>query len=185
MGQVKAALYFGGAAIEVVGIVLLASPDLFPVGVRFARFVVRQYRRLRAWVERSRIRWWVEGVIRRLLRRPRHVTVTGSPAGALVGGVAPRVVIGGVGGTATLQEKVEYLLARDRDVKGQLERMKDRLDSAEKGIVLGLDDLRASMTAHVASSLGEAHRRYIEARYLGIVLVILGLAVATLGNFVE
>lgn len=165
----RATLYIAGAVIEFAGIVLVASPDLVPYAQRLSAWLTRQWERVLAR-------------LRRLLRRPRHVTAHVSAGGAIaVGGYA--TVKKSVGEDATLEEKVRFLLTRDEEAQRDMQAVDRRVDELQKAIDSKLGALHSTMTAHVAESLDARHREYLALRLVGVALVVIGLTLATLGNF--
>ena len=167
----RATLYIAGAVIEFVGIVLVASPDLVPYEQRLSAWLTRQYARA---VDR----------LRRLLRRPRHVTVHVNAAGAIAtaGHVTTKKSIRD---DATVEEKVRFLLTRDEEAQRDVQVLDRRIAELQTTIDSKLGALRSTMTAHVAESLDSAHREYLALRLVGVAFVVVGLTLATLGNFVE
>jgi hypothetical protein len=51
-GPVKDALHIIGAAIELLGIIVVASPDLLPGALRFSRWIRLSWRRLETRIRR-------------------------------------------------------------------------------------------------------------------------------------
>lgn len=167
----RTTLYIAGAVIEFFGIVLVASPDLVPYAQRFSSWLGRQYAHIVAF-------------IRRLLRRPRTVTAHVS-AGGVVLASGHATVEKSIPDDATLEEKVRLLLTRDKEAQRDVQALDRRLDDLRKAIDPMLDALRETMTAHVETSLDRAHREYLALRLVGVALVVVGLTLATTGNFVE
>lgn len=171
----RAVLFIAGAAIEFVGIVLVASPDLFPYAARMSEWLARQYRRI---VDPLR-RWLV-----RLFRRDRE------GISHVVGGGGVTTVGGAVTGRAwvtedaSLEEKVRFLLARHDDTQRVIDDLGRRLAEVEGSIDPKLATLEASMTDHVSESLDRAHREYRALRLVGVAFLVVGLGCVTVANFV-
>ena len=86
---------------------------------------------------------------------------------------------------ATLEEKVDFLLRRDKEAQRDVQALGHRLDDFEKAVGEKVDEAREAMAAHIARSLDAAHRAYLPLRRLGVVLLVVGLTMATAGNFVD
>lgn len=167
----RAFLFFGGAAIECVGILFVASPDLFPLAAR----VVRSFGARLSQVWRRALR---------LFGVRRTVTAKASLGAMLVMGTRATFEKN-IKDEATLEEKVAFLLRRDKEAQSDVQALAHRFDDLETALDPRLDDLRDSMAAHVGTSLEAVHRAYLPLRRLGVVLLVVGLAMATSGNFVD
>jgi hypothetical protein len=169
---VKAALLVIGAAFELLGIVLVASPDLVPGAVRFARWTSVRSRR-------------IENRVRRDLGLPaRGRTVIGVSAGtlAIVGMNASGIV--GYNPDAPIEAKVEYLLRRDRAAQEEANRLAQRVSNLEEESATRLDDLRREIEARILREIEAAQLDFRRARIGGTVALALGLGLATAANFV-
>jgi hypothetical protein len=169
-GRVKITFYIVGAVIELAGIVLVASPDLFPGAIRLA-----------AW-SRQRLRQ-VETRIRRLLRRkPRSIVHAVHASDSIqISGSASAVVSTGA---RTLEEKVEYLLRRDTEAQDHMNKLVDRVKSQEERLTRKIDTLRAYLEGHIDHRIAEVHRDYQTARFIGVAALVLGLGLSTAANLV-
>ena len=107
MSTSAAVLLIFGASMELAGIVLVGSPDLFPQAQR-----VSEWLRLRAGRVYERVR--------RLLGRPVHRTVTGSSAVAIAGGMSARGSVS-VASDASMEDKVAFLLRRDEQTQARVD----------------------------------------------------------------
>jgi hypothetical protein len=165
MSGTAIALFVSGALVELVGIVLLASPDLVPYA-----------QRLSAWLAPR-----VHRVLRRLrLRSGRTVFAEAGVIGA--GGISAQGIVG-IRDDASHEEKVAYLLRRDEATQRLLNEHGERLSALEGGLPERLEELRGQMEAHVQTAIAETHRRYLEVRVVGAFLVAIGLSCATAANF--
>ena len=166
---VRAALFIVGATIELLGIVLIASPDLVPGAVRLAGWMRRQWR---PFANR----------LRRLLRRPpKSVAVSGSvSSGLALGGHATAIV-----GTSVtnVEERVEFLLRRDRETQQAMSDLSRLVSSISETSKRDLAALRDELKAHVTTELTAAQADFRAARIAGTVALAIGLALATGGNF--
>jgi hypothetical protein len=165
----RVTLYVTGAVLELGGILLVAWPDLLP-------YAARASQALRVAAERIGDR------LRRLLRRPRHQVVHMGAADAVAIANSISVVVS-PNPDATLEERVEYLLRREEEAQAKLNAHDERLRAIEKHVPERLDELRAETQEHVASELSAAESRYRPLRFVGALLLAVGLGLTTAGNF--
>jgi hypothetical protein len=160
-----------GAVIELAGVVLVASPDLFPGALRLA-----------AW-SRPRLRQ-IENRIRLLLRRqPSSIVHAAHVSGSIqVSGSASAVVSTGA---RTLEEKVEFLLRRDAEAQGHMNELVDRVKRLEQRLTREIDTLRAHLERQIDHRIAEVHRDYQTARFIGVAALVLGLGLSTAANLVH
>lgn len=167
----RPALYTIGALCELLGIVLIAAPDLVPGAKRLSRWI--------------RLRWrTIENRAKRLLRlspRGQVVQVAGIGSAMALGGgvrafVSPRK-------DASLEEKVAYLVRRDREAQEAEGRIKERVDALEAESRQRVEDLRLEIEALIESELRAAQEDFRAVRIGGAVALTIGLMLTTLGNF--
>ena len=84
---------------------------------------------------------------------------------------------------ASLEEKVEFLLRRDRDAQRIENDLGRRLRAIEEEAPRRLEELRAGMEQHVATTLEDAFGEYRPLRAFGAFLLAAGLGLVTAGNF--
>jgi hypothetical protein len=166
----QGALYASGAFVELVGIGLIAAPDLVPGARRLSRWITPRWRTLE-----NRLR-------RRLRLRPRSVVHTAGAAGTIemAGSVS---AMKSVDPTATLGEKVDFLLRRDQEAQEQANAQAERVATLERESEKKLAKLREQMQTHVSTELAPASAEYRPARIIGALAVAIGLGLATGGNF--
>ena len=159
-----------GAGCELIGIILVGSPDLLPGAIGAA-----------GW---ARIRWRAfANRMRRLLRLPIHATVYAETATAT--GTAS------VGGTSTisfspeaaLTDQVAFILSRDLEVQKAMSGLDERLSTIEAEAPKRLAELREEMQTHVSRQLTEAMEDKRAARIWGACALAIGLALTTVANF--
>jgi hypothetical protein len=169
MSTSAAVLLVVGASMELAGIVLVGSPDLFPQAQR-----VSEWLRLRGQRIYERVR--------RVLGRPVHQTVTGSAGLATAVGLSGRGIVS-VAADASLEDKVAFLLRRDEQTQGRLADLAESVSALRDETATTLSQERTRMEMHVAHSLREAHEAYLPLRLLGVLLLTLGLGCTTAANF--
>jgi hypothetical protein len=169
-------LSFGGSA-ELFGLLLVASPELVPILQRVASLGRR------AWRQVLRLLRKVEAAFRRLLRRPLPHVVSVGAGGARAGGFPPSGRAS-VGDEATLEEKVDYLLRRDQDVQDSLERLEGSLAALPGRWKTDVEQASQALRDEHARALAELRDRHMQARLLGVVLLAVGIVLATAGNLV-
>lgn len=164
-------LYSFGGLFELVGITLAAAPDLVPGARRFSRWAAPRWRRF-------------ENRIRRLLRlRPRTITASVGLAGEVnLAGSMDAII--SVAPTATLDEKVEFLLRRDQERQRDANELRRRIEAIDRDATRRLADLRVIMEAQVEEALAAAATEYRAARVVGAIALAIGLCLSTWGNFI-
>jgi len=172
MSGTRATLYIVGAVLEVVGIILVASPDLVPGAVRLARWVRPRWRR-------------VENRVRRILRLPPGgITYEDAATVGLNLSISTAAEVG-FNPEASLEDKVAFLLRRNSETQKEMNALSQRLDAIETEAPKRVDELRAELEAHIAHELTAAKEDYRAARIGGAMVLAVGLALTTTGNFVS
>jgi hypothetical protein len=164
-----AVLLIVGALVELTGIVLVGSPDLFPQAQRFSEWLRLRGRR-------------VYDRVRRLLGRPVVHTVSAGSSVSTAMGLSARAIVS-VAADASLEDKVAFLLRREQQTQERLADLAEGLTAQREGMARTLSEERASMEAHVADSLSAAHTAYLPLRLLGVALLAVGLGCVTATSF--
>jgi hypothetical protein len=167
---VKPTFYIVGALCEMLGIILVATPDLVPGAVRLAHWM--------------RVHWRpTENQIRRLLGLPlRSIVHTVGMAGTIE--LAGRISAIKSTGAATIEEKVEFLLRRDQEAQRDVNDLRGRVEDLEAETSRKLGELRDELMTRVADARTAAQADYRTARIGGTITLAIGLALTTIGNFV-
>jgi Phage integrase family len=111
----RAFLYVAGAAVELVGIILVASPDLIPQAERISEWIGVRYRR-------------AENAMRAMVGLPRRTKNV--QLGVLDEiNVAESVSLVKSTGAKTLEEKVEFLVQRDQEAQREVNELRDRREA--------------------------------------------------------
>lgn len=166
----KVALIVIGMTLEVVGLILTASPELAP-----------RVRRVKAALRPLRAR--LEGRIRRLLKRPKHVVMqAGVSGGMALGGHAPGYV--SVSDDASLERKLSFLMeqaVRDQQRLNELEhRVADMPGEWRKDV----DATRATLEARIGQELEQARELFIVQRLIGLTCIATGSVVLAIVNLI-
>ena len=171
MSTTKFALYLVGGVLEVVGIILVAAPDLGPLW--------------KSGQERLRKAWDRLGAkVRSLLRRPRHVTASTSVSGGIALGGSARGIVG-VSPAATTEEKVAFLLRRDEETQNRIADLHEALARARTEADRKLADTRAELEERLMVEIRRALDLYRGQRLAGIGMLVLGAICLSAGNFVD
>jgi hypothetical protein len=129
-----------GAFVELLGILLVASPDLVPWALRFAGWIRPRWRRF-------------ENRLRRLLRLPhRGVTHEVSVSGAIAAGGRVSGVVD-FNRQAPLEEQVAFLLRRNVESQNETDALAARIAALEEETRGRLEALRAVLEEHVTRSV--------------------------------
>lgn len=172
MSGTSATLYGVGAALELIGIILVSSPDLVPGTLRLVRWIRPRWRR-------------IENRIRRLLGLPaRGVTYEGSATVRLEMNLSAMGVVG-IDPNASLEDKVAFLVRRHSETEQTINKLAQRVTAIETGTPKRVAELRAEMEAHVTRELAAAKEDYRFARISGAIVLAIGLALTTTANFVS
>jgi hypothetical protein len=165
---VKEVLTGLGAGCEFVGILLVAAPELFPRAVSVWRSA-----RERAGAMRSKLL--------RLLGRPRHITMEAEAGGVSVMGSGVEGLIS-KDRNASLEEKVAYLLDRDKQTQKQLSALNRALAAAKEESRRDLRVAVSELRAFVADRLERERDVHIHVRLYGIVLLLIGVPLLAVAN---
>ncbi len=158
----KTALYILGAFFELIGIVLVASPDLLPFAVPLAR----------AW---RRFRYRVGGPF-----KPRPIVH--NAAVEINVGVNMRVDSVHLRVPASTGGKFAYLFARDEEIQRAMNKLGNRVEDLETDVARGIAALREELVTHVSDKVAAAQADYRVVRSAGAILLLGGLVLSTLGN---
>jgi len=169
MSVTAIALFVSGGVFELVGIVLVGSPDFFPEAERASRWLRDRWTR---FVDRLLV----------MLGRPRdRVVVVGVADAFDMSDHAS--VMKSADPNASLEEKVAFLLQRDQEAQRAANALSARLASTERESPKRLEELQGEMEQHVTDTLAAAHGLYLPLRLVGAGLLVVGLGCATAGNF--
>ncbi len=134
---VRTAFYIFGALAELMGIVLVASPDRVPGAVRLAGWALIESRKI-GYQLRARIRL-----------RPKSTTHSAEVAAtAQTSGTVSAIKSSGA---KTLEAKVEFLLTRDQEAQRGVTLLSNRLAQLENSVSRELTSLKD----HVEGRIGE------------------------------
>lgn len=159
---VKTALYILGACFELIGIVLVASPDLLPFVVPLAR----------AW---RRFRYRVGGPF-----TPRPIVYKDAPefedqVNMRANDIYQRVPVS-TGG------KFAYLFGRDEETQHDMNKLRNRVEDLETEVARGIAALRDELVTHVSDKVAAAQADYRFVRRTGAITLLVGLVLSTWGN---
>jgi hypothetical protein len=171
-------LYAFGGSAEFFGLLLVAAPELVPILQSIGATAVGGWRSLRALQREAAAR-----LLRLLGRPPRQHVVVGA------GGATARGSVSGSGRVshspgATLEGKVDYLLRRDQQVQDALERLHLSLEAMPGRWEAAIGEASETLRAEHSRALVQLRERHLQPRLLGILLLAVGVALATAGNLV-
>ena len=166
-------IFVVGVLIEGVAILVFAAPDYVPGLRRFSAWLAPRLRR----AERR-----ARNAIRRVLRHPPTPVVHQvSAGGAIAAGLSARG-IHGVSPTATLEEKVDFLLRRAEITQEVTATLSDRIAAISSKIEHEITELRDESRAHVAAELKSAEEADRPLRLIGSLLLIAGVACQSIAS---
>jgi hypothetical protein len=163
----KTILSLVGAVVELLGILLVASPDLVPGAGRFA-----------AWA-RPRI----ENLVRRLVRaRPHPINQETATSELRLGG---NLLVKLSSQAQTLQEQVAFLLRRDAEAQRSMNELRQRVGSLEEALKREVASVQEHLEDRIEDRIAEAQRDFRTARFFGVAALAVGLGLSTAGNLVR
>jgi hypothetical protein len=166
MCALRVTLYVAGAVLELGGILLVGWPDVLPYGERASRW----------------LRLTAERIGRRTLGRPRAYAMHAEAGSVIATGASISGTVS-VDPGASLEDRVNYLLRRDKAAQEKLGALDKRLRRMEEHVPKRFDELRAETEQHVADEINAAEWRYRPLRFVGALALGLGLALTTIANF--
>ena len=178
----KTTLYVSGAVIEFVGIMLVSSTDVIPVAGSFASWCGRELRSAKSAILR-----WIRSVTEAISRRhsaeprPRPAYIEGSAA---VTSSATAEITTGLG-LGTADEKLERLLPQYRETQREVRYLAARLDEVQRASNAAREALRAEFEDKIEARIATAAAKARATRFLGAVLLVIGLSLSTAGNLVN
>jgi hypothetical protein len=156
----KVALILIGMALEVVGLILTASPELAP-----------RWRRLRHFgAER----------IRRLLRRPRHIVMEAGAGGIVLDGRGFGYV--SVPEGAPLERQLAFLREQAEEAQRRLNELEHRAAEMPEQWRKDVETTRAALEARIAQELEQARELFIVQRFIGLTCIATGSVVLAVVN---
>jgi hypothetical protein len=163
-------LFVSGAAFELLGILLIAAPDLVPGALRLSRWTRTRWR---ATENRWRRRLGLP-LRRSVIRDSGTMTLGMSVSGSSLVTHDPN---------ASLQGKVDFLLRRDEQTQKAMNRLFARVETLEESSVARLDELRREVEARIEQEMEAAKVDFRTARLGGTVALVIGLSLTTIANF--
>jgi hypothetical protein len=169
--QVKIVLVVPGGTLDVIGIVLVALPELEP-----------RARRARQRVGRVMAR--VRGQVFALLRIRRNVTIhVDSVVGtaSMVGRVSGIV---GVGHDADLERKLAFLVEQATQTQDRLNALEHKLDDIPGEWRRDLDQTKGELEELLRQTIDATRETYIRERLLGIACLATGSVLLSISNLI-
>ena len=182
ISPVKTTLYVSGAVIEFVGIMLVSSTDVIPVAGSFASWSGRELRSAKSAILRC-VRSVKEAISRRPSAepRPRPAYIEGSAAAS---SSATAEITTGLG-LGTADEKLERLLPQFRETQREVRYLAARLDEVQRAGNAAREALRAEFEDKTEARIATAAAEARATRFLGAVLLVIGLGLSTAWNLVH
>jgi hypothetical protein len=166
----RTSLVIVGAILEFVGIVLIGWPDLLPGARRVSGWLSSRYSSFRGW-------------LRRVLRRPRHHTISASSGLAIALGGGARGVVS-PSADSTDSELIQYLLGRVALMEEAVDDVRVLIAGNEKRREQAEVALRSELTADFQAGLDAAFAQHRPLRVAGMVALFVGLVCVTLASTV-
>ncbi len=178
----RTTLYVSGAVIEFVGIMLVSSTDVVPMAGSFASWCGRELRSAESAILR-----WVRSVKEAISQRPsaeprpRPAFIEGSAAASssATAEITTRLGLG------TADEKLERLLPQFREAQREVRHLAARLDDVQRAHNAAREALRAEFEGKIEARIATAAAQARAARFLGAMLLVIGLGLSTAGNLVH
>jgi hypothetical protein len=170
VSTLKVVLYVSGGVLEIVGIFLVAAPDLAPFARAAREGAIRGGRRA---LDR----------LRALVRRPRHRVVHVADAGGAVAMGGSVSALLSVSPDASDEEKFAYLVERARDSQRRLNELEKRHGEQAAEFNRRLEASREATEKHVSGEIRRALDVHRPLRLVGIGFLVLGALLLNAGNF--
>jgi hypothetical protein len=168
-------VYAFSGSFEAVGLLLVAAPEVMTALRRLGAWTAAQWRKFTPYLAT------VERFVRRLLRRPRHIVVNvGAASVVSSGGQVTTRVSPGEG--KTLEEKIDYLLRRDEAMQARVDSVELRMSGLPSEWRTEIEEASETLHSEQMQALDELRERHLEQRWLGIVLLLIGVVLATVAN---
>jgi hypothetical protein len=174
-GSTRAYFTVVGGANEVLGVLMIASPELGPVAASTARNVARL---LRITTQRA------ISFARRKLGLPGHVSVKtgGFLAGASAS--APGAVVGQPLVNATIEERVAWLIAAYERLDEELRSLRATVEALPESWRRDIEEARQQSEDLSRALVRGLADRHLALRLLGLLFVLVGIVFAAVGNLV-
>jgi hypothetical protein len=160
-----------GGLLQFAGIVAIAWPDFLPWKERTSAWLRAVHRR-------------AENCVRHLFHRPESVVVQSGTATMALAASGRHSIIKGVPAEATIDEKVAFLLERDRQAQEAEQRLDADLDDLKREGEQRLDEARDAMEEHVETRLAKAHNEYRPLRIVGAFFLAVGIGCQVAGSII-
>jgi hypothetical protein len=165
----KIVVLLGGAGFEFLGIIILAAPDLLPYRDPILR-----------WLDRT-----TASLDRRIRgARPLPTVVTPDPVPVNLKGERASL-IKRPGASATLQEKVDFLISRDLEAQTHVNALRGRVEDLDQESTQRLQQTRDEVEKLFTAELTQMARAYRVLKVCGGVALLAGLCLATFANFIN
>lgn len=162
-------------ALELWGVLLVASPELAPYLRRLRGALVALPERTQALVRRATD--WV----RAKMGRPRVVSLSGT-ATASAGGRATGSGYKSVREGATDEEKFAFLLEQAKETQLRLDDLQQQVNDLPERWRGDIEGAAGTLRQEQQQGLAALRNEHLTARLGGVVLLVVGLALATWGN---
>jgi hypothetical protein len=158
-----------GTILEVFGAALVAAPEIAPPLTRLTRKLLASKLATR---------------VRLLIRGRRHYVMDASPAAYEIKLASRTSGKTSVPDDASDERKLKWLLTQARETEERLGTIERQVEEEPKRRQEEIENLRREFEEHVASTVRRESELYLTLRRSGVVLVIVGVILTAIGNFV-
>jgi hypothetical protein len=163
-------------SLEFWGVLLVASPEISPFLRRLAVALAALRSQTKALAHRAANR------ARRMLGRPpRPIEMSGTSVMSGGGNMRGRGIVGLREG-APMEEKVEFLMRREEETQERLGDLQEGLDALPERWSDDIEATAGTLRREQREGLDELRDEHLTARVGGVVLLVVGLVLATWGN---
>jgi hypothetical protein len=174
-GSLREWLLSIAGSLELWGVLLVASPELVPVLRRLGAALFDLWGSTKSLARRA-----ADWALRKLGRpRKHHVSLSAAVSG---GGAMSAKGTVGVREGATNEEKIEFLLQRDQATQSRLADLREELDELPRRWRADMEAKAGTLRREQQKGLARLRDEHLAARFGGVVLLVLGLGLATWGN---
>jgi hypothetical protein len=158
-----------GAANEVLGLVMIASPELLPLAQRAGHWLIVLSRR-------------AASKLASLLGLPRHYEIHAEPGHFTIDGSVHTVGLVGPKRDPSLEESIAWLIERESKNQEEHQRLERLMRGLPEEWRTDIAQARQELEMRSEALVQRWADRHLHLRLLGVAYVVLGLVLAWLGN---
>jgi hypothetical protein len=164
-----------GAANELIGVLMIASPELLPLVAALARVMATRTRAAMVGLRR---------IVRRLFHRTHRVSAQLTIGTDIGTSVEDALVTRKLPGDATSEELIAWLLAEHQRQDDRIVALETRQAAMPSEWKREIAEVKRAAEEHAQTLVRSLADRHLSLRLLGLGYVVLGVILSTVGNLV-